>query len=102
MKNFTIFAAFSSFYKKVSSMRQYHSHRYRAIRLTVVSAVLCWACTDAAAQLPEKNPYEEHLIFWRYPNNYLENQARVAFATIDEVLQAYPPQKNRHFPERWH
>ena len=100
MKNFTIFAAFSSFYKKVSSMRQYHSHRYRAIRLTVVSAILCWTCTDAAAQLPEKNPYEEHLIFWRYPNNYLENQARVAFATIDEVLQAYPPQKEPALPRK--
>lgn len=54
------------------------------VSLTVVP------CVPVHAQ--EKNPREGELIFWRYPDNYIENQARVAFATIDEVLQAYPPQ----------
>ncbi len=42
---------------------------------------------------PEKNPREQYFIFWGYPENYIENQARMAFSTIDEMLQANPPQK---------
>ncbi|MCR4665049.1 MAG: MBL fold metallo-hydrolase [Paludibacteraceae bacterium] len=69
----------------------------RVMRLMTVGALLVsvvrTGTMEAAAQEPEKNPNEGNLIFWRYPDNYLENQARVAFGTIDEALQANPPQK---------
>lgn len=72
----------------------------RLARLAVVSAFFILGTAFAWAQLPEKNPNEQHLIFWRYPDNYLENQARVAFTAIDEVLQAYPPQKEMPLPRK--
>lgn len=70
------------------------SLRKFAIRLMVVSAVLCLSIPFTAAQQADGNPNEKNLIFWRYPDNYLENQARVAFTAIDEALQVYPPRKD--------
>ncbi len=66
----------------------------------MVSVVLLMSTASAVAQMPEKNPRENQLIFWRYPDNYLENQACVAFTAIDEVLQAYPPQKEMTLPRK--
>ena len=71
-----------------------------AARLAALTVFIILCAEPAASQKPEKNPNEQHLIFWRYPDNYIENQARVAFATIDETLQAYPPQKEMPLPRK--
>ncbi|MBR1515393.1 MAG: MBL fold metallo-hydrolase [Paludibacteraceae bacterium] len=71
-----------------------------AARLAALTVFIILCAEPAASQKPEKNPNEQHLIFWRYPDNYIENQARVAFATIDETLQAYPPQKEMLLPRK--
>ena len=47
-----------------------------------------------SAERPKDNPYEKYLIFWGYPDNYLDNQTRMAFQEIDRTLRAYPP-KNK-------
>lgn len=41
----------------------------------------------------DNNPYEDQVIFWRHPGNYLKNQAVEVFASIDAMLEAYPPKK---------
>lgn len=53
-----------------------------------------------AQERPATNPREQQIIFWGYPDNYIENQAQFAFATIDEMLQTYQPQKQMSLPRR--
>lgn len=59
--------------------------------LVVVSAFSLWNAT--AQTRPKNNPREHMLIFWGYPDNYLENQSKVAFQQIDEALRASQPAK---------
>ena len=59
-----------------------------------IGAMFLFAGTSMAQRADidlDENPREQQVIFWRHPNNYLKNQADVAFETIDEVLQANPP-----------
>lgn len=44
-----------------------------------------------AQERPKQNPREQYCIFWGYPDNYLDNQARVCFDKVDEVLRANQP-----------
>jgi len=56
-------------------------------------ALACCIAMPALAERPKDNPREKYLIFWGYPDNYLDNQSRMVFQEIDRTLLAYPPQK---------
>lgn len=70
---------------------------FLAVNITIMSFT---ASALPAQERPATNPREQQIIFWGYPDNYIENQARVAFETIDEMLQAYPPQKQMALPRK--
>ena len=66
------------------------------LHMMMSMAVICLSGTNLMAQEKKHNPYEKYLIFWGFPDNYLENQCRHTFAKIDEVLKANPPQKKEN------
>lgn len=68
-------------------------------RISYIILAICLA-VPVLAQRSKENPREKYLIFWGYPENYLDNQTRMVFAEIDKTLQAYPPQKAESQPRR--
>lgn len=47
----------------------------------------------APAQTTTDNPYADRYIYWGYLSEYKLGQADAAYRSIDDMLQAYPPQK---------
>ena len=64
----------------------------RLFTIPSVFVLLVASVMPAVAQeRPKENPYVDRLIFWGYPESYLENQAKMGFLQINEVLQANKP-----------
>ena len=66
------------------------------LRVMVSIAIVSLYTMGTMAQEKRHNPYEKYLIFWGFPDNYLENQCKHTFAKIDEGLKANPPQKKEN------
>lgn len=67
--------------------------------ITLLIFVVVFTLSGNAQQTDEKvNPRENQYIFWGYPDNYLENQARVTFEKINEILIDFPPTIEKSLP----
>ena len=67
------------------------------MRYRLAMLFIAFVCLAAFAQnRPAHNPRESQYIFWGYPDNYLENQARESFQKIDEALRANPPARKEN------
>ena len=60
--------------------------------------VLLGVVTSATAQASGEKPYEDNYIYSGYLAEYKLAQAATAFSAIDDILQAYPPEKEIPLP----